>query len=314
MDIFVMAVWGIFFLVLIVKFFQSIRLVSTQTSHIVERFGKYHKTLEAGFHALIPFIDTVTFMQDLREEAIDVPPQDCFTRDEVKVIVDGVIYMSVMDPVKASYGIVDYRDAAVLLAQTTTRSVIGTLDLDRTFEERNVISAKVVEVLDKAGASWGIRVHRYEIKNIAPPHTVRNAMEMQVNAEREGRAIIATAEGDKQSRINRSEGLKAELINRSEGEMRKVINEAEGKAEEIRAIAAATAGSIEKIAGALNEEGGTAAFKFKLSERYIDVLSSLENSRIILPANIGEYGGWLDNLGLDGVLKEKAVKESPPQA
>ncbi|MFT7243387.1 MAG: regulator of protease activity HflC (stomatin/prohibitin superfamily) [Candidatus Azotimanducaceae bacterium] len=319
MDIFVMAVWGIIFLVLIVKFFQSIRLVSTQTAHIVERFGKYHKTLEAGFHALIPFIDTVTFMQDLREEAIDVPPQDCFTRDEVKVIVDGVIYMSVMDPVKASYGIVDYRDAAVLLAQTTTRSVIGTLDLDRTFEERNVISAKVVEVLDKAGASWGIRVHRYEIKNIAPPHTVRNAMEMQVNAEREGRAIIATAEGDKQSRINRSEGLKAELINRSEGEMQKVINEAEGNAEEIRAIAAATAGSIEKIAGALNEEGGTAAFKLKLSERYIDVLSSLENSRIILPANIGEYGSWLDNLGLDGVLKEKAgkaivLKESGPQA
>jgi regulator of protease activity HflC (stomatin/prohibitin superfamily) len=236
----------------------------------------------------------------------------------VKVIVDGVIYMSVMDPVKASYGIVDYRNAAVLLAQTTTRSVIGTLDLDRTFEERNVISAKVVEVLDNAGDSWGIRVHRYEIKNIAPPHTVRNAMEMQVNAEREGRAVIATAEGDKQSRINRSEGLKAELINRSEGEMQKVINEAEGNAEEIRAIAAATAGSIEKIAGALNEEGGTAAFKFKLSESYIEVLSSLENSRIILPANIGEYGGWLANLGLDSVLKEKAlkenvVKENPPQ-
>jgi regulator of protease activity HflC (stomatin/prohibitin superfamily) len=302
-DIFVMVIWGIIFLVLIVKFFQSIRLVSTQSAHIVERLGKYHKTLEAGFHALIPFIDKVTFVQDLREEAIDVPPQDCFTRDEVKVEVDGVIYMSVMDPVKASYGIVDYRDAAVLLAQTTTRSVIGTLDLDRTFEERNVISAKVVEVLDLAGATWGIRVHRYEIKNISPPHTVRNAMEMQVNAEREGRAIIATAEGDKQSRINRSEGLKAELINHSEGEMQKVINEAEGHAEEIRAIAQATATSIAKIAEAINVDGGTEAFKLKLSEDYIDTIKSLEDSRIILPANIAEYRAWVDNLGLDKLIK-----------
>lgn len=298
-DIFVMLVWGIIFLTLIVKFFQSIRLVSTQTAHIVERLGKYHKTLEAGFHALIPFIDKVTFVQDLREEAIDVPPQDCFTGDEVKVEVDGVIYMSVIDPVKASYGIVDYRDAAVLLAQTTTRSVIGKLDLDRTFEERDVISARVVEVLDQAGVTWGIRVHRYEIKNISPPHTVRNAMEMQVNAEREGRAIKATAEGDKQSRINRSEGLKAELINRSEGEMQKVINEAEGQAEEIRAIATATATSIQKIAEAINAEGGTEAFKLNLKEHYIDAIESLENSRIILPANIGEYKAWMDNLGLE---------------
>jgi regulator of protease activity HflC (stomatin/prohibitin superfamily) len=300
-DIIVMLVWGAIFLLLVVKFFQSIRLVSTQTAHIVERMGKYHKTLEAGFHALVPFVDQVTFVQDLREEAIDVPPQDCFTGDEVKVIVDGVIYMSVMDPVKASYGIVDYRRAAVLLAQTTTRSVIGTLDLDRTFEERDVISAKVVEVLDLAGASWGIRVHRYEIKNIEPPHTVRNAMEMQVNAEREGRALIATAEGDKQSRINRSEGLKAELINVSEGEMQKRINEAE----EIRAIAAANAGSIEQIAGAINAKGGTAAFKLKLSERYIDVFKSLENSKIILPANVAEYRSWVDNLGLEKALNEK---------
>lgn len=185
MDIGVMAVWGLVFIVLVVKFFQSIRLVSTQTAHIVERLGRYRKTLDAGFHALMPFIDKVTFVQDLREEAIDVPPQECFTRDEVQVSVDGVIYIQVMDPVKASYGITDYRFAAVQLAKTTTRSVIGTLDLDRTFEERGVISAKVVEVLDEAGASWGIRVLRYEIKNITPPDTVRVAMEKQVRAERE---------------------------------------------------------------------------------------------------------------------------------
>ena len=256
MDIFVMVTWGIIFLVLIVKFFQSIRLVSTQTAHIVERLGRYHKTLEAGFHALIPFVDKVTFIQDLREEAIDVPPQECFTGDEVQVTVDGVIYMSVWDPVKASYGIVDYRYAAVQLAKTTTRSVIGTLDLDRTFEERDVISAKVVEVLDQAGQAWGTKVHRYEIKNITPPDTVRNAMEKQVSAERERRAILASSEGDKQSRINRSEGLKTELINRSEGEMQRRINEAEGQAEEILAIAAATAESIEKIGGVINQNGG----------------------------------------------------------
>ena len=214
-DYTLLVVWGLFFLIIVIKFFQSIRLVSTQTAHIVERLGQYQKTLDAGFHALLPFIDKVTFVQDLREEAIDVPPQECFTGDEVQVTVDGVIYMSVTDPVKASYGITDYRFAAVQLAKTTTRSVIGTLDLDRTFEERDIISAKVVEVLDEAGSSWGIRVHRYEIENISPPETVRSAMEKQVRAERDRRAILASSEGDKQSRINRSEGLKTEVINLS---------------------------------------------------------------------------------------------------
>ncbi len=304
MDIVVMAVWGIIFLILIVKFFQSIRLVSTRTAYIVERLGKYHKTLDAGFHALIPFIDKVTFQQDLREEAIDVPPQDCFTGDEVKVSVDGVIYISVTDPVKASYGIVDYRYAAVQLAQTTTRSVIGTLDLDRTFEERDLISAKVVEVLDNAGQLWGIRVHRYEIKNISPPHTVRNAMEKQVNAERERRAILATSEGDKQSRISRSLGLKAELINHSEGEKQRRINEAEGKAEEIRSIATATAESISKISAVVSSPGGASAMKLQVNESYLSVLDSLENSKIILPANLVTYKGWVDNLSLDELIKD----------
>ena len=218
------------------------------------------------------------------------------------MIVDGVIYMSIRDPVKASYGIVDYRYAAVQLAKTTTRSVIGTLDLDRTFEERNVISAKVVEVLDQAGEVWGIRVHRYEIKNITPPSTVRNAMEKQVSAERERRAILASSEGDKQSRINRSEGLKAELINRSEGEMQRRINEAQGYAQEILSIAAATAESIEKVAEVVNRPGGSAALKLQLSERYIAAIAGLEDSRIILPANIVAYQAWMDNLGLDELV------------
>ena len=308
MDIFVMVTWGIIFLVLIVKFFQSIRLVSTQTAHIVERLGRYHKTLEAGFHALIPFVDKVTFIQDLREDAIDVPPQECFTGDEVQVTVDGVIYMSVWDPVKASYGIVDYRYAAVQLAKTTTRSVIGTLDLDRTFEERDVISAKVVEVLDQAGQAWGTKVHRYEIKNITPPDTVRNAMEKQVSAERERRAILASSEGDKQSRINRSEGLKTELINRSEGEMQRRINEAEGQAEEILAIAAATAESIEKIGGVINQNGGPESLKLQLSERYIKTLDKLEDTLIVLPGNVADYNSWLDNLKLDELIDNKEPK------
>ena len=306
MDYIVMGIWGIIFLVVIAKFFQSIRLVSTQTAHIVERLGRYRKTLDAGFHALLPFVDKVTFIQDLREEAIDVPPQECFTSDEVQVSVDGVIYMSVTDPVKASYGITDYRFAAVQLAKTTTRSVIGTLDLDRTFEERDVISAKVVEVLDEAGASWGIRVHRYEIKNISPPETVRTAMEKQVRAERERRAIMATSEGDKQSRINRSEGIKREVINISEGEKQRRINEAEGRGQEITGIAEATAESIGKIAAVLSTEGGVEALKMQVSQQYIDSLRSLDSSKIILPANIARYEGWLDNLGLGDLGKDIA--------
>ncbi|MDG1205908.1 MAG: paraslipin [Pseudomonadales bacterium] len=304
MDYFVLAVWGVSFLILVVKFFQSIRLVSTQTAHIVERLGKYHKTLEAGFHALVPFVDKVTFVQDLREEAIDVPPQDCFTGDEVKVTVDGVIYISIMDAVKASYGIVDYRYAAVQLAQTTTRSVIGTLPLDRTFEERDIISAKVVEVLDAAGETWGIRVHRYEIKNLSPPDTVRNAMEKQVNAERERRAILAASEGDKQSRINRSEGLKRELINRSEGEKQRRINEAEGQAQEITAIASATAESISKIAAVVSEPGGDQALRLQIYERHIESLRGLQDSKIILPANLMNFESWMSNL--DAVPKLKS--------
>lgn len=274
-DLIVMAIWGLIFFIFIIKLFQSIRLVPTKSAYIVERLGKYHSTLDAGFHALIPFVDKVAYVHDLKEETIDVPPQECFSSDEVKVEVDGVIYISVVDPVKASYGVTDYRYAAIQLAQTTTRSVIGTLELDRTFEERDVISAKVVEVLDQAGALWGIRVHRYEIKNIQPPETVKNAMEMQVNAERERRALLAKSEGDKQAKINRSEGIKAETINRSEGEMQKRINEAEGKAEEILAIARATAESIERLAEVISAPGGQNALRLQLGEQYLTQLKGL---------------------------------------
>ncbi|GIU17317.1 stomatin 2 [Shewanella colwelliana] len=300
-DIIVLGIWGLIFAIFLIKLFQSIRLVPTKSACVVERLGKYHATLDAGFHALVPFVDKVAYIHDLKEETIDVPPQECFSSDEVNVEVDGVIYISVIDPVKASYGVTDYRYAAIQLAQTTTRSVIGTLDLDRTFEERDVISAKVVEVLDQAGAMWGIRVHRYEIKNITPPETVKNAMEMQVNAERERRALLAKSEGDKQSKINRSEGIKTETINHSEGEMQRRINEAEGKAEEILTIAKATAESIERMATVIAAPGGKNVVRMQLGAQYLKQFDGLsENaSKIVLPGNMMDFEHWMNSIGLE---------------
>jgi len=288
----VLAIWGAIFFIVAFKFIKAICLVPTKKAYVVERLGKYRSTLEAGFHLLLPFIDRVAYIHDLKEETINVPPQECFSRDEVNVEVDGVIYIQVVDPIKAS--------AAMQLAQTTTRSVIGTLDLDRTFEERDVISAKVVEVLDKAGESWGIRVHRYEIKNITPPLTVKNAMELQVNAERERRAILAKSLGDKTSRINRSEGLKTEMINISEGEKQRRINSAEGKAAEIFAVAQATSNAIEKMADVISQEGGQEAIELQLSEQYLQKMKGLqqEQTKVILPANLLNFEQWISNLGI----------------
>ena len=295
------AVWGICFAVLIFQFFRSIRVVPTAKAYIVERLGKYSRTLGPGFHARLPFLDRVAFIQDLKETSISVPPQVCFTQDNVQVEVDGVIYISVVDPVAASYGIDDYLIAAIQLGQTTTRSVIGTLSLDRTFEERDIISNKIVEVLSEAGQVWGIRVHRYEIKNIVPPITVKNAMEKQVTAERERRAIIATAEGEKESRISRSIGMKAELINRSEGEMTRRINEAEGKASEIHSIAEATAESIEKLADAITQQGGDDAVRLQLSQKFLSQLGHLanEDTTVLLPADLTRLDELLGNLHLE---------------
>ena len=228
---------AIFSVYVMFQFIRAIRLVPNQFNFIVERLGNYHKTLGAGFHTLVPFIDKVVYKQDLREETIEVEPQECFTRDNVKVEVDGVIYISVMDPVNASYGVTDYRYAAVQLAQTTTRSVIGIMDLDQTFEERAKMSKEVVEVLSEMERPWGIKVHRYEIKNIITPRTVQKAMERQMTAERDRRAVIAKSEGVKGANVNDAEGMRAQIINISEAEMQRRINEAEGTAQEIEAIA-----------------------------------------------------------------------------
>ena len=299
-DLFNFVVWAGIFLVVIVQFIRSICIVPTKTAYVVERFGRYSKTLGPGFHTLLPFVDRVRYVHDLKEEAIDVPPQDCFSRDEVRVEVDGVIYISVMDASKASYGVTSYRYAAIQLAQTTIRSVIGTLDLDRTFEERDMISAAVVKVLDQAGKAWGIRVHRYEIKNITPPLSVHRAMERQVTAERERRAILARSEGDKLARINMSEGKKREMINISEGEMKRQMNEADGKAEEITTIAKATAESIERMGRAISSSGGVEAIRLQLAEKLFSQFGALakEKTRVIVPANIIHFQSWLKSLDL----------------
>ncbi|NQY99356.1 MAG: paraslipin [Bdellovibrionales bacterium] len=294
-------VWGLIFLYIIAGFAGSIRIVPNKQVLIVERLGQYRATLGAGLHILLPFLDKVTAKLNLKEETIDVPPQDCFSKDEVKVEVDGVIYMTVADPVKAAYGVTNYRYAATQLAQTTIRAVVGTIDLDKTFEERDAISAKVVETLSKAGAKWGIIVHRYEIRNIDPPISVAEAMERQVNAEREKRAMVAKAAGDKESRINRSEGQKAELINVSEGKMQEIINYADGEAAEILSIAEATADSIEKVGEAIAQPGGDKAIKLDVAQQYFKSIQSLgkPSSNVIVPADLFNMESMLDGMELD---------------
>jgi regulator of protease activity HflC (stomatin/prohibitin superfamily) len=289
-----------FCLFLLFKILISFRLVPNQYAYIVERLGNYHKTLGPGFHALIPFLDKVVYKQDLREETIEVEPQECFTKDNVKVEVDGVIYLSVMEPVNASYGVTNYRYAAIQLAQTTTRSVIGLMELDETFEERAKMSKEVVEVLSEMEQPWGIKVHRYEIKNIVTPRTVQNAMERQMTAERDRRAVIAKSEGVKGSKVNDAEGIKAEIINISEAEMQRRINEAEGLAQEIEALAEATAVSIEKIADALSQPKGAEAMQLRLAEKYLGKLKGLgrEENQIILPKDISDYEGVMKGLSL----------------
>lgn len=297
---------GLFGLFIVFKIMKSLRLVPNQYAYIVERLGNYHKTLGPGFHALIPFVDKVVYKQDLREETIEVEPQECFTKDNVKVEVDGVIYLSVMDPVNASYGVTNYRYAAIQLAQTTTRSVIGLMDLDQTFEERAFMSKEVVKVLSEMELPWGIKVHRYEIKNILTPRTVQKAMERQMTAERDRRAVIAKSEGVQGSKENDGEGMKAEMINISEAEMQRRINEAEGVANEIESIAEATAISIEKIAEALSSPMGTEAMKLRLAEKYLDTLSGLgqDKNEIILPKDISSYDAVMEGLSLKDFEKK----------
>ena len=229
----------LFLVVIAVTLFKTARIVPQKQAWIIERLGKYSQTLNAGFHILLPFVDRVAYKQNLKEIALDVPPQQCVTRDNITVTVDGILYLQVVDPVKASYGIQDYLYACSQLAQTTLRSEVGKLDLDRTFVERTSINSAICAEVDKASDPWGVKVTRYEIKTIEPPKSVKDAMEKQMRAEREKRAAIAESEGERQSRINRADGEKQEAIAKSEGEKARRINEAEGRAAEIRLVAEA---------------------------------------------------------------------------
>ncbi|MCB1165341.1 MAG: paraslipin [Leptospiraceae bacterium] len=280
------------------KFARAIRIVAAQDVYIVERLGKYRKSLYAGFHPLVPFFDQVAYKLTLKEEALDVPSQLCITRDNVLITVDGVVYMKVVDPYKAAYNVVNYHYALIQLAQTTMRSVFGHLELDKTFEERESINAKIVKVVDEAADFWGIKILRYEIQNISPPESVIDAMEKQMTAERDKRAVIAISEGDMRSKINRSEGMMQEMINRSEGEKQKLINEAEGRAREIEALAQATAVGIEKIAQSIVQPGGSAAVYLNLAEEYLRKLEGIasEGNQVILPMDLSKIDDVLSGL------------------
>lgn len=292
----ILTILGLGFTALVVvALLKTARVVPQRQQFVVERLGKYSRTLEAGFHILIPFLDRVAYKHSLKEVAIDVPSQMCITKDNIAVEIDGILYMQVVDAKSASYGIENYMFASSQLAQTTLRSEIGKIELDRTFEERETINSEVVHAVDKASDPWGVKILRYEIKDIVPPATVRDALEKQMRAERERRAVVAESEGEKQAKINVSEGVKQEVINFSEAEKTKQINEAQGKAQEIELIAEATAQGIRKVAEAIEGPGGAEAVNLRVAEQYITEFGKLakENNTMILPGNLSDVGSMV---------------------
>lgn len=277
----------------IVAIAQTARIVPQRSAYVVERLGKYHKTLEAGFHILLPFLDRVAYKHSLKEVAIDVPSQMCITKDNIAIEIDGILYMQVLDAKAASYGIENYYFAASQLAQTTLRSEIGKIELDRTFEERDTINASVIQALDKASEPWGLKITRYEIANIKPPQSVQDALEKQMRAERERRAQIALSEGQREAQINVAEGEKQDQIKRSEAKKLAQVNEAEGKAREIELLATATADGIRRIAEAIQAPGGQAAVNLRIAEQYVKEFGNLakEGNTLIVPNNLSDIGG-----------------------
>ena len=270
-------------------------VVPQQNAYVVENLGKYSRTLRAGFHILIPFIEKTAYKHSLKEIAIDIPEQICITKDNVQVGVDGVLYLQVLDPERASYGITDYVFAISQLAQTTLRSEIGKIDLDRTFEERGSINANVVNELDKASDPWGVKVLRYEIKNINPPQDVLSAMEKQMRAEREKRAVVLTSEGERDAKINEAEGEKQRVIKESEAAKQQQINEADGEAAAILAVATATAQGLTAVAESLREDGADSAMKLRIAEDYVKQFGQLakEGNTLVVPANLGDISSMI---------------------
>ena len=294
-------------IVVIIVIFKTAVVVPQQTAVVIESLGKYSRTLRAGFHILIPFIESAAYRHSLKELAIDIPEQVCITRDNVQVGVDGVLYLQVMDPERASYGITDFVFAISQLAQTTLRSEIGKIDLDRTFEERGAINANVVAELDKASDPWGVKVLRYEIKNINPPHDVLTAMEKQMRAEREKRAVILTSEGVRDAKINEAEGEKQRVIKESEAAKQQQINEAEGEAEAILAVAGATAEGLRRVAESLITQGGDQAMQLRVADASIEQFGKLakEGNTLVVPSNLSDLASMI-------ALATTVVRKEPP--
>jgi regulator of protease activity HflC (stomatin/prohibitin superfamily) len=282
-------------LIVLIVIWKTAIVVPQQSAYVVERLGRYSGTLGAGFHVLVPFFDVIRYRHSLKESAVDIPAQVCITRDNVQVQVDGVLYLKVLNPERASYGISDYLFAISQLAQTTLRSEVGKIDLDRTFEERTNINTAVVAELDKASEPWGVKVLRYEIKNITPPHDVLAAMEKQMRAEREKRAVILTSEGQRDAAINTAEGAKQETIKASEARKTQQINEAEGQAAAILAVATATAEGIRRVAEATEVAGGSQAVQLRVAEQYIQEFGKVITNAdtIILPANVADVAAMI---------------------
>jgi regulator of protease activity HflC (stomatin/prohibitin superfamily) len=280
----------VFAFVVVVVVAKTATVVPQQSAYVIERLGRYNRTLSAGFHILTPFMDRIAYRHSLKEQALDVPEQICITRDNVQVGVDAVLYMQVLDPHLASYGITNYGFAIAQLAQTTLRSEIGKIELDRTFEARGIINANVVAELDKASVAWGVKVMRYEIKNITPPKDVLSAMEKQMRAEREKRAVVLASEGERDAKINQAEGDKQRVIKASEANRQQQVNEAEGQASAILAVANATAEGLRQVGGALSERGGLDAMQLRIGEEYLRQFGKLakDSTTMILPGNLSD--------------------------
>jgi regulator of protease activity HflC (stomatin/prohibitin superfamily) len=304
--LFVLLVLAALVLIIIAK---TAVVVPQQSAYVVERLGKYAATLDAGFHILLPFIDRIRYRHSLKEAAIDIPEQVCITRDNVQVSVDGILYLKVLNPQRASYGISDFHFALIQLGQTTLRSEIGKIELDRTFEERTNINIQVVNELDKASEAWGVKVLRYEIKNITPPKGVLDAMEKQMRAEREKRAVILTSEGERDAAINQAEGEKQQVIKASEAKKQQQINEAEGAASAILAIAQATAEGLRKVAETIQVPGGQEAVQLRVAEQYITKFGELAKTTntLILPASVSDVGSMI-------ALAMSAIRQTGPLA
>jgi regulator of protease activity HflC (stomatin/prohibitin superfamily) len=298
---------AVFVLFVVVK---TAVVVPQQYAYVVERLGRFAGVMEAGFHILVPFLDAIRYKHTLKEQAVDIPEQICITKDNVQVGVDGILYLKVLDPQRASYGISDYYFAISQLAQTALRSEIGKIELDRTFEERTHINGQVVSELDKASGPWGIKVLRYEIKNITPPKDVLAAMEKQMRAEREKRAVILTSEGERDAAINTAEGKKQQVIKESEAKRQQQINEAEGQANAILQVAEATAEGLRKVADAVSQHGGVEALQLRVAEQYVKEFGNLAKAgnTLVFPATLSDVGSMI-------ALAMKVIsREGPPAA